>query len=137
MHHYLELFIPILEILEIGVFNILYNPGNIGKRLFLIFSYPGNWDYVDHTWELITPTLEIGSELIQSSNCYYMDQGLELFIPILDILEIEICNILYNPGNIGKRIFLIQSYPVNVGQARPWPLQPWWVHMKAKYKYTN
>ena len=31
-----------------------------------------------------------------------MDHDLELFIPILEILEIEVCNILYNPGNIGK-----------------------------------
>ena len=36
-----------------------------------------------------------------------MDHGLELFIPILEILEIEVCNILQNPGNIVKRIFLI------------------------------
>ena len=34
-----------------------------------------------------------------------MDHGLEFFIPILEILEIETCNILYNPGNTGKRIF--------------------------------
>ena len=44
-----------------------------------------------------------------------MDHGLELFIPILEILEIEVCNIFQNPGNIGKRIFLIQSYPGNIG----------------------
>ena len=31
-----------LEILEIEVFNILYNPGNIEKPTFSIFSYPGN-----------------------------------------------------------------------------------------------
>ena len=36
-----------------------------------------------------------------------MDHGLELIIPILEILKIEVCNILYNPGNIEKRIFLI------------------------------
>ena len=36
-----------------------------------------------------------------------MDHGLELFIPILKILEIEVSNILYNPGNLGKRIFSI------------------------------
>ena len=42
MDHALELFIPILKILEIEVFNILYNPGHIGKLTFSIFSYPGN-----------------------------------------------------------------------------------------------
>ena len=42
MDHGLELIIPILEILEIEVFNIIYNPGNIGNLIFLIFSYPGN-----------------------------------------------------------------------------------------------
>ena len=33
---------PILEILEIEVFNILHNPGNIGK---LIFYFPISWKY--------------------------------------------------------------------------------------------
>ena len=42
MEHDLELIIPRLEILEIGVCNILYNPGNIGKRAFSMFWYPGN-----------------------------------------------------------------------------------------------
>ena len=36
-----------------------------------------------------------------------MEHDLELIIPRLEILEIEVCNILYNPGNLGKRIFLI------------------------------
>ena len=44
-----------------------------------------------------------------------MDHGLELIIARLEILEIEVCNILQNLGNIGKRIFLIQSYPGNIG----------------------
>ena len=44
-----------------------------------------------------------------------MDHGLELFIPILEILEIEVCNILQNPGNIGNWMFLIQPYPGNIG----------------------
>ena len=44
-----------------------------------------------------------------------MDHGLELIIARLEILEIGVCNILQNPGNIGKRTFLIQSYPGNIG----------------------
>ena len=36
-----------------------------------------------------------------------MDHGLELIIRILETLEMEVFNILYNPGNIGKNIFLI------------------------------
>ena len=44
-----------------------------------------------------------------------MEHGLELIIARLEILEIGVCNILQNPGNIGKRIFLIQSYPGNIG----------------------
>ena len=36
-----------------------------------------------------------------------MDHDLELFIPILEILEIEVCNILYNPGNIEKKQFFL------------------------------
>ena len=36
-----------------------------------------------------------------------MERDLELFIPILEALEIEVCNFLDNPGNIGKRTFLI------------------------------
>ena len=49
-----------------------------------------------------------------------MDHDLELFIPILEILEIEVCNIPYNPGNIGKRIFSTQSYPGNSGSYDPY-----------------
>ena len=44
-----------------------------------------------------------------------MEHGLELIIARLEILEIEVCNILQNPGNIGKRTFLTQSYPGNIG----------------------
>ena len=35
-----------------------------------------------------------------------MDHGLELISPILDILEIEAFNILYDRGNSGKTRFL-------------------------------
>ena len=42
MEHDLELISPILEILEIEVSNILYNPENIGDRSFSNFYYPGN-----------------------------------------------------------------------------------------------
>ena len=45
-----------------------------------------------------------------------MEHDLELIIARLEILEIEVCNILQNPGNIGKRIFLTQSYPGNIGK---------------------
>ena len=44
-----------------------------------------------------------------------MEHGLELFIPILEILEIEVFNILTNPGDIGKLIFLFSPYPGNIG----------------------
>ena len=44
-----------------------------------------------------------------------MEHDLELIIARLEILEIEVCNILQNPGNIAKRTFLIQSYPGNIG----------------------
>ena len=44
-----------------------------------------------------------------------MDHGLELIIPILEILEIEVSNILYNPGNIGKLTFSMFSYPGTLG----------------------
>ena len=62
-----------------------------------------------------------------------MEHDLELFSPILEILEIGVCNIIYNPGNIGKRIFSlspileivdrtthIQSYPGNIGSYDPY-----------------
>ena len=45
-----------------------------------------------------------------------MDHGLELSSPILEILEIEVFNILYNPGTIGKRILSIFSHPGNIGK---------------------
>ena len=60
MDHELEIISPRLEILEIEVFNIIYNPGNIGNRVFSIFSYPGNigkWIFpISHILEI----LEIG-----------------------------------------------------------------------------
>ena len=45
-----------------------------------------------------------------------MEHGLGVISPILEILEIEVCNILQNLGNIGKHIFLTQSYPGNIGK---------------------
>ena len=42
MEHDLELISPRMEILEIEVFNIIYNPRNIGNWIFLIAWYPGN-----------------------------------------------------------------------------------------------
>ena len=44
-----------------------------------------------------------------------MDHDLELVSPILEILEMEVSNILYNPRNIGKRSFSTSSYPGNIG----------------------
>ena len=44
-----------------------------------------------------------------------MDHELELISPILEILEIEVSNILYNPGNIGNLSFSIVYYPGNIG----------------------
>ena len=44
-----------------------------------------------------------------------MEHGLELIFPILEILEIEVCNIIYNPGNIGNWIFLIFWSRGNIG----------------------
>ena len=35
-----------------------------------------------------------------------MEHDLELIIVRLEILEIEVCNILQNPGNIGRHVFL-------------------------------
>ena len=48
-------------------------PGNTGKWIFFIFSYPEN-----------------------TGNRFF------LFSHILEILEIEVFNILYSPGNIGN-----------------------------------
>ena len=53
-----------------------------------------------------------------------MDHGLELINRILEILGIEVCNILQNPGNIGNLILLIQSYPGNIGK---------WIFSKFPY----
>ena len=62
-----------------------------------------------------------------------MDHGLGLIIPRLDILEIVVCNIIYNPGNIGKCFFQFspileivdrtihtQFYPGNSGSYDPY-----------------
>ena len=44
-----------------------------------------------------------------------MDRGLESIIPILEILELEVSNILYHPGCIGNFSFSHFSYPGNIG----------------------
>ena len=44
-----------------------------------------------------------------------MDHDLELTIPILEILEIEVCNIIYKPRDIGNLSFSTSSYPGNIG----------------------
>ena len=52
MEHGLELISPRLEILEIEVFNIIYNPGNIENVFF---------QYIFHTWttDLINSGLKL------------------------------------------------------------------------------
>ena len=62
MEQDLELFSPILEILEIGVCNIIYNPGNIGKS---IFSLSPILEIVDCTIQYFSPILEIVDRTIQ------------------------------------------------------------------------
>ena len=41
-----------------------------------------------------------------------MDHGIDLISPILEILEIEVSNILYKPGNIGFFFFKISFHYV-------------------------
>ena len=43
-----------------------------------------------------------------------MEHGLGIIIPILEILEIEVCNIIYKPRDIGNLIFSTSSYPGNL-----------------------
>ena len=85
MDHNLELFIPILEILEIEVCNILCKPGNIGKHIFSTQFYLGNSGSYD---PYISPTLEI------------LDRT-SILSPILEILDRTIHTQSY-PGNIGS-----------------------------------
>ena len=54
-----------------------------------------------------------------------MEHGLELFTPILEILEIEVFNILYKPGNIGNLSFSTSSYPGNSGSYDPYSVLSW------------
>ena len=44
-----------------------------------------------------------------------MEHGLEFIIARLEILEIEVCNISHNPGNIGNHSFSIFWTPGNIG----------------------
>ena len=46
-----------------------------------------------------------------------MEHDLELIIPILEILEIEVCNIIYKPRDIGNLSFSTSSYPGNIGNS--------------------
>ena len=49
-------------------------------------------------------TFDKESNLSKKPECK-IDTDLELIIPRLEILEIEVCNILQNPGNIGNGFF--------------------------------
>ena len=62
-----------------------------------------------------------------------MEHTLELIIARLEILEIEVCNILQNPGNIGKRSFLIQSYPGDIGKRNFSNFRISWKHWKYDF----
>ena len=96
MKHDLELIIPILEILEIEVFNIIYKPrdignlsfstssypGNIGNLIFPIFPYPGNTGnmiLVDFFWIFTKKTrAEISRRMVRFSRrdlSYETDSG--------------------------------------------------------------
>ena len=44
-----------------------------------------------------------------------MEHELELIIARLEILEIEVCNIFHNPGNVGNLSFSIYWTPGNIG----------------------
>ena len=59
MEHGLELIIARLEILEIGVCNIIHNPGNIGNLSFSIFWTPGNIGNLFFQFSHILEILEI------------------------------------------------------------------------------
>ena len=54
-----------------------------------------------------------------------MEHDLELIIARLEILEIEVCNILQNPGNIGNLSFSTSSYPGNIGSYDPYSVLSW------------
>ena len=99
MEHGLELIIARLEILEIEVCNIIYKPRDIGN---LVFNFLISWKY----WKS-----EFFNFLISWK--YWIVRS--ILSPILEILEIEVFNILPNPGNIGKLIFLFFPYPGNIG----------------------
>ena len=53
-----------------------------------------------------------------------MEHDLELIMARLEILEIEVCNILQNPGNIGNLSFSTSSYPGNIGSYDPYSGYP-------------
>ena len=59
---------------------------------------------MDHGLESISPSLEIFGNLL-FYNCSYpgnTENQIFLISTILEILEIEVFDILYNPGNIGN-----------------------------------
>ena len=45
-----------------------------------------------------------------------MDHDLESIVARLEILEIKVCSILQNPGNMGNLGFSTSSYPGNIGK---------------------
>ena len=59
MDHGLGIISPILEILEIEIFNILYKPRDIGNLSFSTSSYPGNTGNLIFQFSHILEILEI------------------------------------------------------------------------------
>ena len=54
-----------------------------------------------------------------------MEHDLEVIIARLEILEIEVCDILQNPGNIGNLNFSTSSYPGNIRSYDPYSVLSW------------
>ena len=148
MEHGLELIIPILEILEIEVCNIIYKPRDIGNLIFSTSSYPGNignlsfstssypgnigsydpysvlsWKY----WKLKSSTFSISLEILEIW-VFQFPHILEILeirffyflMHILKIFEIEVCNILHKPRDIGNLSFSTSSYPGNIVSYDPY-----------------
>ena len=73
-------------------------PGNLWKLIFLLDVLV--WTTILH---------ESALKLI------LYGPRIRIIFPILEILEIEVSNILYSPGNIGKLTLSMFSYPGNIG----------------------
>ena len=88
MDHDIELIIPIPEILEIEISNILYNPGNLVNLSFPNFSHPGNLgNQLSPIYNMVE--MRVAGGRLQGLCCAALDYFGTLFLEFRDMSNLR------------------------------------------------